>query len=65
MKKLRTTDEFLVKKKEPLVLPPDYEEIPEPGFKKKKKNEDEEKIKKYLKKHKKKKKSKKIKIIFS
>ena len=24
-------DEFLVEKKEPLVLPPDYKEIPEPG----------------------------------
>ena len=29
--KVRTTDEFLVKKRSPLVLPPDYEEIPEPG----------------------------------
>jgi len=28
--KMRTTDEFLVKKKEPLVLPPNYKEIPEP-----------------------------------
>ena len=29
--KVKTTDEFLVKKKEPLVLPPNYEKIPEPG----------------------------------
>lgn len=28
--KLKTTDEFLVKKREPLVLPPDYNEIPSP-----------------------------------
>ena len=25
--KIRTTDEFLVKKREPLVLPPDYENV--------------------------------------
>ena len=29
--KIKTTDEFLVKKRNPLVLPPNYEEIPEPG----------------------------------
>ena len=29
--KINTTDEFLVKKKNPLVLPPNYEELPEPG----------------------------------
>ena len=29
--KIRTTDEFLVKKRDPLVLPPDYKEIPLPG----------------------------------
>jgi len=28
--KTRTTDEFLVKKKEPLTLPPDHSKIPEP-----------------------------------
>ena len=28
--KTTTTDEFLVKKKGPLVLPPDYENIPMP-----------------------------------
>ena len=29
--KVRTTDEFLVKKRQPLSLPPDYETLPEPG----------------------------------
>tara|TARA_Y100000389_G_scaffold4454_1_gene4222 strand:- start:8324 stop:8638 length:315 start_codon:yes stop_codon:yes gene_type:complete len=29
--KIKTTDEFLIKKKEPLVLPPDYSKIPKPG----------------------------------
>ena len=29
--KTRTTDEFLIKKKEPLTQPPDFEKIPEPG----------------------------------
>ena len=29
--KLNTTDEFLVKKKDPLILPPDFEKIPTPG----------------------------------
>ena len=35
--KINSTDEFLVKKKEPLVLPPDYSKIPEPGSLSKKK----------------------------
>ena len=35
--KIKSTDEFLVKKKEPLVLPPDFNEIPEPGSLSKKK----------------------------
>ena len=35
--KIKSTDEFLVKKKEPLVLPPDYSKIPEPGSLSKKK----------------------------
>ena len=29
--KQKSTDEFLVKKKDPLVLPPDYENLPLPG----------------------------------
>ena len=32
--KITTTDEFLVKKRDPLVLPPDYKNIPQPGKKK-------------------------------
>lgn len=44
-----TTDEFLVEKKQPLVLPPNYEEIPEPGSTKTKRVQEEDKIKKLLK----------------
>ena len=29
--KIRTTDEFLVKKREPLIMPPNYEEVLEPN----------------------------------
>ena len=29
--KITNTDEFLVKKKNPLVLPPDFDKLPEPG----------------------------------
>jgi hypothetical protein len=29
--KVRTTDEFLIKKKEPLTQPPDFDTLPEPG----------------------------------
>jgi|TARA_B110000444_G_C18229228_1_gene317968 hypothetical protein len=29
--KTRNTDEFLIKKKEPLIQPPDFDNIPEPG----------------------------------
>ena len=46
--KTTSTDEFLVKKKNPLVLPPNFGEIPEPGSINKVKNE-ENKIKKILK----------------
>ncbi len=28
--KIRNTDEFLVKKRDPLILPPDYSTLPEP-----------------------------------
>ena len=28
--KIKTNDEFLIEKKEPLVLPPDYKDLPEP-----------------------------------
>ena len=46
--KITTTDEFLVKKKGPLVLPPDYEKIPVPGYTSKKEESEEDKIKKIL-----------------
>ena len=38
--KTRTTDEFLVKKREPLSLPPDFKTLPEPNTKKKKNSEE-------------------------
>ena len=44
-----TTDEFLVKKRKHLILPPDYNEIPEPGEISEKKKTEEDKIKKILK----------------
>jgi len=47
--KITTTDEFLIKKRKPLVLPPDYNEIPEPGKISKNKKNEEEKIKEILK----------------
>ena len=34
--KIKTTDEFLVKKRQPLVLPPDYDKLPAPKTMKKK-----------------------------
>ena len=33
----KTTDEFLVKKKDPLILPPEFEELPIPNTKKEQK----------------------------
>ena len=47
--KVVTTDEFLVKKRNPLVLPPNFEDLPEPGSKTQIKENEEEKIKKILK----------------
>ncbi len=46
--KIITTDEFLVKKKNPLVLPPNYEQIPAPESINQKEINDDEKIKKIL-----------------
>ena len=46
--KIKTTDEFLVKKRQPLVLPPDYDTLPTPGTIKKKVDENN-KINKILK----------------
>ena len=47
--KIETTDEFLIKKQEPLILPPDYNNIPKPGSLSKKKVDESDKIKKILK----------------
>ncbi len=47
--KIKTTDEFLVKKRNPLVLPPNYEEVPEPGTKSALNENEADKIKKILK----------------
>ncbi len=47
--KIKTTDEFLVKKRGPLVLPPNYEEVPKPGTKPVEKENEKNKIKKILK----------------
>ena len=47
--KIKNTDEFLVEKKDPLVFPPDYQKIPEPGSEKKIQVSEKEKIKKILK----------------
>ena len=47
--KIKSTDEFLVKKKEPLVMPPEFNKIPEPGSLSKKDSENENRIKKILK----------------
>ena len=46
--KIRNTDEFLVKKKEPLELPPDFTKIPKPDALKKNviKNTEDQKIRK-------------------
>ena len=46
--KVSSTDEFLVKKREPLILPPDYDSIPEPNSQKKTEIQEKEKIKKIL-----------------
>ena len=47
--KIKTTDEFLVKKRQPLALPPDYENLPEPGSKNLNTEDDNNKINKILK----------------
>ena len=47
--KISNTDEFLVKKRNPLVLPPNFEEIPEPGSISKRNENEDEKIKKIIK----------------
>ena len=47
--KVKTTDEFLVKKRKPLVLPPDYNELPTPDSVKRENLNEEDEIKKILK----------------
>ena len=47
--KTRTTDEFLVKKREPLTLRPDYKNLPEPRSENSKKDNEKDKINKILK----------------
>lgn len=47
--KIRTTDEFLVKKRQPLSLPPDYENLPEPRSQGSEKEDNDNKINKILK----------------
>ena len=46
--KVITTDEFLVKKRNPLVIPPNFEEVPIPGSEPKKIINEGEKIKRIL-----------------
>lgn len=47
--KTNTTDEFLVKKREPLSLPPDYKELPTPGSLKKNTEDNKSEVSKILK----------------
>lgn len=46
--KVLSTDEFLVKKKNPLVLPPDFEKMPEPGTLKKGEQSEKKKLEQLL-----------------
>ena len=46
--KITTTDEFLVKKKDPLVFPPDFDKVPVPGSVKSKQMTEDQKIKSIL-----------------
>ena len=46
--KVTNNDEFLVKKKDPLVFPPDYDKVPLPGSIKNKKLSEDQKIKSIL-----------------
>ena len=46
---ITNTDEFLVKKKQPLIIPPDINNIPEPRSMEKNNQNGEEKIKNILK----------------
>ncbi|MDB2527395.1 DUF3035 domain-containing protein [Candidatus Pelagibacter bacterium] len=48
MKKKSNTDQFLIEKKSPLVLPPDFDELPEPASEAKSSEEEEFDIKNVL-----------------
>jgi len=48
MKKKNNTDQFLIEKKSPLVLPPDFDELPEPVSEAKTSEEEEFDIKNVL-----------------
>ena len=48
MKKKSNTDQFLIEKKSPLVLPPDFDELPEPASEAKTSEEEEFDIKNVL-----------------
>ena len=47
--KVNSTDEFLVKKRDPLILPPEYNTLPEPNSNNKSKKTDSNNINKILK----------------
>ncbi len=47
--KITNTDEFLVKKRDPLILPPEYENLPKPNSKDRSKKNNDNKINKILK----------------
>jgi hypothetical protein len=47
--KVNTTDEFLIKKKDPLILPPDFEKIPSPDTLTKTSIRNEDKFKEIIK----------------
>jgi len=47
--KITNTDEFLVKKRDPLILPPEYDTLPAPHSKNKSKKKDNNEINKILK----------------
>ena len=51
--KIKTTDEFLVKKRKPLILPPDYNKVPKPGTKTNNEVNQDEKLKRMIKSNKK------------
>ena len=48
MKKKNNTDQFLIEKKSPLVLPPDFDELPEPANEAERSEEEEFDIKNVL-----------------